>query len=100
MNPILIKKRLPELKPSGGKNSGMMQFLFELTALASGEMPVKSFEEYTESRVKNGKLWSENRSNERVRVKVPTSEEPILLSSYPPEFPEKAWNWMRARKAA
>lgn len=94
------KKRLPELKPSGRKNSGMMQFLFELTALASGEMSIESFKEYTEARVNNGKLWAEDRSNERVRIKVPTAEEPILLSSFPLEFPENAWNWMCARKAA
>lgn len=92
-------KRLPELKPSGRKNSGMTQFLFELTALASGEMPSKTFKEYTEARVTNGKLWAENRSEERTRIKVPTADEPILLSSFPPEFPEKAWGWICARKA-
>lgn len=95
----LSNRKLPELKPSGRKNSGMMQFLFELTALASGEMPSKTFKEYTEARVTNGKLWAENRSRERIRIKVPTADEPILLLSFPPEFPEKAWEWIWARKA-
>lgn len=94
------KKRLPELKPSGRKNSGIMQFLFELTTLASGEISMESFKEYTEARVNNGKLWAEDRSSERVRIKVPTADEPILLSSFPPELPGEVWNWMCARKAA
>jgi hypothetical protein len=73
-------RRLPELKPSGRKNSGMIQFLFEITAFASGEISEETFKKYTEARVMNGKLWSEHRGDERQRIKVPTNEEPILLS--------------------
>jgi hypothetical protein len=93
-------RRLPELKPSGRKDSGMIQFLFEMTAFASGEISLETFKKYTEARVINGKLWSEHKGDERQRVKVPTNEEPILLSSFPPEFPIKALEWFRDRKAA
>jgi len=78
---------LPELKPSGRKNSGMIQFLFDLTSYASGEYDFETYKTYTEGRVKNGVAWSEGRKNERIRVSVPTSNEPILLSSIPKEFP-------------
>jgi len=78
---------LPELKSSGRKNSGMIQFLFDLTSYASGECNFETYKTYTEGRVKNGVAWSEGRRNERIRVSVPTSSEPILLSSIPKEFP-------------
>lgn len=91
-------RRLPELKPSGRKDSGMIQFLFDLTSFASGEYSIETFKTYVEGRVRNGLLWSENRGNERVRIKVPTSTEPILLSSIPREFPVKVWGWISAKK--
>ena len=84
-------KLLPELKPSGIKNSGMLQFFGELTAFASGVMPFEKFKEYSEARAFNGEMWQKDRKDERIRVKVPTSDEPILLSSFPQEFPKIAW---------
>lgn len=91
-------KELPELKPSGRKNSGMVQFLFDLTSYASGEYSFETFKTYTEGRVKNGKAWAEDRKDDRIRVQVPTSDEPILLSSVPPEFVTKAWQRISAKK--
>lgn len=84
-------KALPALKPSGHKNSGMLQFFGELTAFAAGILPFETFKEYTEARRLNGKLWQEGRKDERIRIKVSTSDKPILLSSFPPEFPVEAW---------
>jgi antirestriction protein len=94
----LDNKKLPELKPSGRKNSGMIQFLFDLTSFASGECSFETFKTYTEGRVKNGQAWAEDRKDDRIRVKVPTSTELILLSSVPPEFPTKAWEWLSTKK--
>lgn len=84
-------KTLPALKPSGRKNSGMIQFFGELTSFAAGELTFDDFKRYTEARILNGRLWEEGKKDERVRVKVPTSEKPILLSSIPPGFIEAAW---------
>jgi hypothetical protein len=89
---------LPELKPSGRKNSGMIQFFNDLTSLASGECNFDTFRTYTEGRVKNGVAWSEGRKGDRIRVSVPTSSEPILLSSIPKEFPIAAWEWISKKK--
>ena len=91
-------RRLPELKPSGRKNSGMIQFLFELTAFSIGEIDQKTYREYTEARVVNGKLWSENRGDERIRLETPAGEKPMLVSSIPPEFVNQAWSWIKNRK--
>lgn len=89
-------KILPELKPSGRKNSGMIQFLGELTSYAAGEIDFDTFQKYVETRAKNGLAWEENRKGDRIRIKVPTSdkEEGILPSSFPPEFPIKAFEFL------
>ncbi|MBI2010221.1 MAG: hypothetical protein HYS86_03550 [Candidatus Chisholmbacteria bacterium] len=84
-------KTLPALKPSGRKNSGMIQFFGELTSLAAGELSFEDFKRYTEARIRNGRLWEGGKKGERVKVKVPTSENPILLSSVPPGFVQAAW---------
>lgn len=91
-------KLLPKLKPSGSKNSGMIQFFGELTAFASGVMSFETFREYTEARALNGKMWEKDRKDERITIKVPTSVEPILLSSFPPGFPSKAWEKIQTLK--
>jgi hypothetical protein len=98
--PILGEKEGQPYPESGRKNSGMIQFLYELTSFASGETSFDDFKKYMEARVSNGVAWAEERKKDRVRVKVPTSENPILLSSVPKEFPIKAWEWIRNGKAA
>lgn len=92
--PKLENKKNPE-KSTHRKNSGMIQFLNDLTSFASGEYDFEKFKTYTEGRVNNGKAWAEGRKNERIRINVPTSSEPILLSSVPPEFPIIAINWLK-----
>ncbi|KKS77262.1 MAG: hypothetical protein UV74_C0013G0032 [Candidatus Woesebacteria bacterium GW2011_GWB1_43_14] len=84
---------LPALVPSGRKNSGMIQFFGELTAFAAGVMSISEFTLFMEARILNGRLWEEGRKDERVRVNVPTSDKPILLSSFPPSFPLAAWEF-------
>jgi hypothetical protein len=91
-------KPLPELKPSGSKTSGMIQFFGELTAFASGKTNFSDYKTYTEARALNGRLWQEGKKDERVRVKVPTSKSPILLSSFPPGFPVAAWEKIKSWK--
>jgi hypothetical protein len=113
--PALGNKKNPE-KSTKRKNSGMMQFLYDLTSFASGECDFETFRLYEEGRAKNGLIHEENQKRknskkdgdefvdgeiqEKIRIKVPTADEPILLSSFPPELPEEAWNWICARKAA
>lgn len=87
---------LPALQKSGRKNSGMIQFFGQLTSFAAGELSFEDFTLYTESRALNGWLWRKGRKDERVRVKLPTSENPKLLSSFPPEFPSTAWEKIKS----
>lgn len=84
------KKELPKLKKSGYKFSGMRQFFGEITALSAGLLSLEKFKEYSETRIFNGRMWSEDRKDERIRISVPTKDKPILLSSYPPEYPHYA----------
>lgn len=85
-------RELPKLLPSGRKNSGMIQFFGELTAFAAGSLSFANFKKFTQARAENGLLWQLGRSRERIRIKVPTAKEPILLSSFPPGFPRDAWD--------
>lgn len=87
-------KVLPALRPSGRKNSGMIQFFGEITAYAAGAMSFEDLKLYLEARAKNGRAWAEGRKEDRVRIKVPTKDEPILLSSFPPEFPPTALGFL------
>jgi hypothetical protein len=87
---------LPALKRSGIKNSGMIQFFGEITAYAAGSLDFESLKLFLEARVLNGKAWADGRKEDRVRVKVPTAREPILLSSIPSEFPEAAWKEIKS----
>jgi hypothetical protein len=82
-------------EPSRRKNSGMKQFLNDLTCFAAGELSSENFALYTETRIKNGIAWSEGRKNDRVRIPVPNSTKPILVGSFPPEFPQKAFDWLK-----
>jgi len=81
---------LPKLKKSGHKFSGMRQFFGEVTALAAGQLDFETFRKYSEARLFNGRKWQEGKKNERIRVDVPTKDKPILLSSYPSEYPRFA----------
>ena len=91
-------KPLPALTKSGIKNSGMIQFLGEMTAYANGPitMGFQNYKEYTEARLHNGRAWAEGEKGDRIRVLVPTSAEPSLLSSVPPEFPKAAWEKIKS----
>lgn len=84
-------KLLPALKKSGRKNSGMIQFFGQLTSFASEQLDYEDFKRYTEARIHNGRCYAEGRKQDRVRVTVPTSVQPILLSSIPPDFPKAAY---------
>lgn len=79
------------------KNSGMLQLFGAWTALAGLDDEEYSFDEakrLTEARARNGRAWAEGRKGDRERVKVPTSDKPILLSSFPPGFPDEAWGFI------
>lgn len=95
--PVLGEKEGLPYPESGRKNSGMIQFLYELTSFASGETNFDDFKTYMEARVNNGVAWAEGRKKDRVRVKVPTAAEPILLGSIPKEFPVAAMDWIKTR---
>jgi hypothetical protein len=82
---------LPKLVGFGCKFSGMRQYIGELTAYAAGQLSFKNFKKYSEVRIFNGKMWKQGRKDERIRIKVPRSNKKILPSSYPPEFPQKAF---------
>lgn len=92
--PKLVLKSDPG-SSSGSKTSGMLQFFGELTAFAAGVMSFEDFKKYTEGRALNGHLWQEKKGDERVRIKVPTADEPILLASFPPGFPSRAWSKLK-----
>lgn len=85
---------LPVLKPSGVKFSGMRAYFGEVTAYAYGAMRWADFKRYSEARWHNGAMWEQGRKDERVRVSVPTSSKPILLSSFPPDFPRALLDFM------
>lgn len=78
---------LPKLKKSGHKFSGMRQFFGEITAFAAGQIDFDTFKKYSEIRMFNGKKWQEGKKDKRIKVTVPTKDKPILLSSYPSEYP-------------
>ncbi len=82
---------LPALEKSGSKSSGMIQFFGEITAFAAGKLAQADLKRFLETRSLNGKLWLDGKKDERVRLQVPTAKEPILPSSFPPEFPDAAW---------
>jgi len=92
--PILGEKKDLPYPKSGRKNSGMIQFLYELTSFASGETSFDDFKTYMEARIRNGAAFAEGRKKDRIKVKVPTSSDPIYLGSIPQEFPIKAWEWI------
>lgn len=96
--PILGEKEGKPYPESGRKNSGMIQFLYELTSFASGETDFDDFKRYMEARVNNGVAWAEGRKKDRVRVKVPTADDPILLGSIPKEFPIDAITWIKSNQ--
>lgn len=86
--------RLPRLgkKPKKGEEdrrpvtSGMIQMFDSLTAYAVGAMSWEDFEKYTVARIHNGQRWILGRKKERMKVDVPTAEDPIRVSSIPPRF--------------
>lgn len=96
--PILGEKEGLPYPLSGRKNSGMLQFLYELTSFASGETSFDDYKKYMEARVNNGIAFAEGRKEDRVRVKVPTAKDPILLGSIPKEFPMAVIDWIKNRE--
>lgn len=94
--PMLENKEHPE-KSTHRKVSGVNQFLFELTAFASGETSFEDYKRYMEARVKNGVAWVEGRKEERIKIKLPMDEKPKLVSSIPKEFPIAAMDWIKKR---
>ncbi len=94
--PELVNKKNPD-ESTKRKNSGMIQFLFDLTSFASGEYNFETYKLITETRVKNGKAWAEGRKEDRIRANTPNSDKPLLISSIPTEFPNKAWVWISSK---
>ncbi|CAN5348855.1 hypothetical protein BH10PAT1_BH10PAT1_0880 [soil metagenome] len=98
---ILKGRELPKLGTSGIKNSGMIQFFGEITALAAGELSGEMFKTYMEARIHNGNVWKqypdkEDRIKHQVKIAVPTSDgEEIRIGSVAPEFPLAAWEFLR-----
>ncbi len=95
--PELVNKKNPD-ESTRRKNSGMVQFLFDLTSFASGEYSFERFKTYVEGRINNGICWEEGRKKDRIKISIPTDEhtegEDKLLSSFPRGFPDKAWGWI------
>lgn len=95
--PFLINKKNLD-KSTKRKNSGMIQFLFDVTSFASGEYSFKKFKTYIEGRINNGFCWEEGRKEDRIKINIPTDEHPEgeykLLSSFPRGFSDKAWGWI------
>ncbi|MFV1917379.1 MAG: hypothetical protein ACC618_02795 [Patescibacteria group bacterium] len=88
-------KKLPALKPSGIKTAGPRHFLGELTAYAA-KLPFELYSTYLQARLKNGWLWNEERKDERIKVMLPTDDQPKLLASIPPSFVEDAWKEIKS----
>ena len=93
--PLVYKKNEDPLALKARKNSGMHQFLYELTSFASGGFNFEKYKTYTEIRVGNGLLFEIDKKKERKKIITPTSDgKEILIGSYPPDFPVKAWGWI------
>lgn len=96
-------RELPKLDQSGRKSSGMRAFFGELTQIAGlGEtdLAFNTIKERLETRYQNGKAWEDGKPEDRRRLIVPTSNgKPILISSFPPDFPLKAWEWLNSPRA-
>lgn len=88
-------RELPKLEKSGSKISGMLHFFGELTAYASGKLDFDSLKLYLETRSRNGKLWQDGKKEERAKVTIPSGKE-IRISSFPPSFPEYAWEKIKS----
>ncbi|MDD4975514.1 MAG: hypothetical protein PHY93_14235 [Bacteriovorax sp.] len=98
--PVLGKKEDKPYPESGRKNSGMIQFLFELTSFASGETTFDNFKKYMEIRINNGVAWAEGRKDDRKKIPVPTSKgKEILIGSIPKEFLCAAIEWIKNRSS-
>jgi len=82
---------LPALTKSGRKNSGMIQFLGEITAYAAGELSYEHLKLRLETRLYNGLAWAEGRREERKLISKPGTEKLFRPSSIPPGFPTDAW---------
>lgn len=70
------------------KHSGMMQFLGELTAYASGAMSFEKYQRITENRYAKGKKWQ---YGNREEIYVPSKN-----ASFPVDFPRKAIDRLNA----
>jgi len=93
--------RLPALKKSKSKTSGMRHFLGELTAFAAGEMSFEDYKKFTEARLLNGLKWAEGKPEERVRVQIPgKTGTGTMIASIPPMFISKAWDQITGRTSS
>ncbi|SRR5260221_9628671 len=81
---------LPVLEGTNIKTSGMMQFLGELTAYAAGKIDFENYKRLTEDRFQKGLVWRDRDLNEPVK--------PSPHSSFPPYFPNRAWEYIKQQK--
>ena len=63
--PLVYKKNEDPLALKARKNSGMHQFLYELTSFASGGFNFEKYKNYTEIRVGNGRLFEIDKKKQR-----------------------------------
>lgn len=90
-------KTLPRLgkAPEDGQNdtrsytSGMIQLFGSFTSYGAGEMDFRKFISETLVRIYNGHMWKTDRKDQRKRLRIPTADKPILVSSVPLEFPKE-----------
>ncbi len=78
---------LPVLQGTDTKTSGGLKFFTDLTVFAAGLMDFESYKSLTEDRREKGERWQKRNPEDEV---VPTPH-----SSFPPEFPVEAWNYLQ-----
>lgn len=80
------------------KNSGMIQLFGTwngLAGLGEEKYPFGEAKRLIEARARNGRLWVEGEKSRREKVSIPSSTKPKFLSSFPPDFPVDAWNFIK-----
>ena len=105
-------KKLPALAKSGRKNSGMLQFLGELTAYAAlvdETFPMSQLRVRTAARVFNGRVREQGNVAKEARFHIMVKsynliedkdgrkrELPFAPAGFPPEFPKAAWEYLKS----
>lgn len=83
-------KDLPVLEGTDTKTSGGLKFFTDLTVFAAGLMTFKDYQRITERRAKKGRLWQERDPKKPYKS--------TKYSSFPPGFPNEAWEKVKSQK--